>query len=334
LAQAIWACLAQKKVAGCHGQNAMLLQRAAQAHAVQSLRRHNWRKVSSHTVRSTETLSRTEERRCAGQLALCPQFRYKVQGAPTALTWRPYSTQSSSTPEVGSAPTRQGENGYRKIVFGVLKLVGLWVPAFAFWLIVVVARPAIDLRTDEEVQDEEEQMLRLERFFAVEALPDAEYWAEWQAKNDALAAIIDKILRSPKISEALELGPCGEAEDPEWEGEENETDAKQSPPSGKKTTSEDKVEVSFVLPPPAGDEGVRGGGGPWCPKLAIAHQSGTIALVALVFEHVAADRNREERLACTQLCCDVILDHEDGLVCERLCDIRGPPPHGIRYMRI
>lgn len=61
----------------------------------------------------------------------------------------------------------------RKGVVLTLKLVFLWLPAAAAWTVVGTGA-TLDLRSPEELQQEEREAQRLERFFDVEHLPEAE----------------------------------------------------------------------------------------------------------------------------------------------------------------
>ncbi|CAJ1458734.1 unnamed protein product [Effrenium voratum] len=202
-----------------------------------------------------------------------------------------------------------------------LKLVFLWVPALAAWTS-VVSGVALDLRTPEEAKQEEQEAQRLERFFDVDHLPEVEYVAEWAAKEQALAGMVDKLMRSKTVQEAL-----GDRSD--GLGVSNAEE------------KEEVMEFSYVLRPleanrlnsldaEISSEGYR----PWNPRVVLAHASGGLMLVSMRFQHLHAANGRNETWACTKLQAELIARQTGEALGEPICDIQGPMPHGVRYMRI
>lgn len=186
-------------------------------------------------------------------------------------------------------------------------------------------------------------MKRLERFFGVEDLPEAQYDAEYTAKEEALVALIDKLLRSQRFLQALAHGAAKDAEDMSssldphspaaWSLSKTKASLKVS------AQNDEAFEVSYVIPPstvPEEDGLLHTFDGPrrWHPRLVWSHQDGGMALCLLSFEHVAKGKDREERWACTKLRCDLIASPGGEPTLEEICDLRGPVPHGVRYMRI
>lgn len=236
----------------------------------------------------------------------------------------------------------------------MLKAIGLWAPAILVWVSLAYGAPLLDFRTDEEINEDENEARRLERFFDVEGLGEVEYLAEWTAKEEALSQIVDKLLRAPRFTEAIARGPSGEAGGTSWDhngadgGHSEVRKGGGAAGSGSQEPLEASVEISYVLPPPDGHNGGSYGYGagandrgalslqqrPWGPRLVVAHREGGLALVALRLEHVEKGRDREARWACTLLTCDLINSATGQPGCERVCDLRGPAPHGVRYMRI
>ncbi|CAK9058374.1 unnamed protein product [Durusdinium trenchii] len=206
-----------------------------------------------------------------------------------------------------------------------LKLIFLWVPAMAAWL-AVVSGVQLDFRTPEEVKHEEEEAQRLERFFDVEHLSEVEYAAEWAAKEQALAGIVEKLIRSRTLQESMESANRLEG----------------SSFSSQEAGDTDQVmEFSYVHPPAEADrlnslgaeiasEGYR----PWNPRLVLSHKTGSVALVTMRFQHVQAAHGRSETWACTKLRVELITGLHGEAMEEPLCDLQGPMPHGVRYMRI
>ena len=91
-----------------------------------------------------------------------------------------------------------------------LKVIFLWIPALAAWT-AVLSGVTLDFRTAEEVKQEEQEAQRLERFFDVEHLPELEYVKEWADKEQALAQMVDKLIRFPPqdpFSSCNVLGTC------------------------------------------------------------------------------------------------------------------------------
>lgn len=239
----------------------------------------------------------------------------------------------------------------------MLKAVGLYAPAFLVWLSLAYGAPLLDFRTEDEVNEDENEALRLERFFDVEGLGEAEYLAELAAKEEALAQIVDKLLRAPRFSEALARGP-GEGggssfDQRDIDGGHAEGRMAAGGASGTQEPPEASVEISYVLPPPDGHGGGMGYGAgvydrgtsslqqglplhqrPWSPRFVVAHREGGLALVALRMEYVEKARDRDAKWTCLALACDLIQGPKGQPGSERICDLRGPAPHGVRYMRI
>eukprot|EP00401_Gymnodinium_catenatum_P066209 CAMPEP_0117530092 /NCGR_PEP_ID=MMETSP0784-20121206/38165_1 /TAXON_ID=39447 /ORGANISM="" /LENGTH=348 /DNA_ID=CAMNT_0005326425 /DNA_START=9 /DNA_END=1055 /DNA_ORIENTATION=- len=258
----------------------------------------------------------------------------------------PPAVSSGPPPGIGRPPPSGGGGAtspppkgrlWRAAVL-LVKGVGLWAPALFFWMSLVWGMPLVHLRTDDEIQDEENEVRRLERFFDVEGLPEFEYLAEWAAKEEALAGVVEKLLRSPRFAEAFLLGP-----------DDLDAEHDQDPPRSRRgslsAAEADNlaalVEVSYVLPPPAQDDGGTlndslgtGGTQPWMPRLIFAHRGGALALVAMVLEHVEKGKDREERWTCTELRSELIATRGGEALGEPICDLKGPLPHGVRYMRI
>jgi len=225
----------------------------------------------------------------------------------------------------------------------------IWIPAALFWGAVAWGVP-LDFRTDEEVQEDEMEVRRLERFFDVEHLPEADYLIEWRVKEEALADIIDKLLRSHKFIGCMLPGAY--TDDDTSEGGLQPADAQRQQPgkASRLNTEADRIEVSYVLPPSgygrisaaAAADGELGSGAlttqtgprPWRPRIVLAHREGSLALISAAFEYVARGKDREERWACTALRADLVSYCDGDTTCESICDLRGPLPHGVRYMRI
>ncbi|CAK9081406.1 unnamed protein product [Durusdinium trenchii] len=195
-----------------------------------------------------------------------------------------------------------------------LKLIFLWVPAMAAWL-AVVSGVQLDFRTPEEVKHEEEEAQRLERFFDVEHLSEVEYAAEWAAKEQALAGIVEKLIRSRTLQESMESANRLEG----------------SSFSSQEAGDTDQVmEFSYVHPPAEADrlnslgaeiasEGYR----PWNPRLVLSHKTGSVALVTMRFQHVQAAHGRSETWACTKLRVELITGLHGEAMEEPLCDLQG-----------
>jgi len=225
----------------------------------------------------------------------------------------------------------------------LLKGVVFWAPALFFWSSLAWGSPILDFRTDEEVQDDENEVRRLERFFDVEGLSQAEYLSEWTVKEEALSNMVDKLFRSQRFMDALARGPDEAADAEEGSAGDMLTQRSQSRKSGQFTPDLEAVEVSYVLPPPLleespADEAVESsdatGPRPWYPRLVVAHRDGGLALITLGFEYVTKGKDREERWACTTLRADLVATFHGEAASECICDLQGPLPHGVRYMRI
>jgi len=251
----------------------------------------------------------------------------------------------ATTLAAGSAqpPPPSGASRLRRGLLICLKCVVLWIPALLFWVSLAWGAPILDFRTDEELEDEENEVRRLERFFDVEGLPEADYLSEWTVKEEALEDIVDKLLRSTHFLELLIRGP----QDAYADEAAGNADAHRSPAWAQKQrqahllAEADYVEVSYVLPPPIEEPLPEGDGSldavgprPWHPRLVLAHRDGGLALVMLSFEYVVRGKDREERWACTSLRGDLVAAYRGEPTYECICDLQGPVPHGVRYMRI
>ncbi|CAE7436883.1 unnamed protein product, partial [Symbiodinium natans] len=82
----------------------------------------------------------------------------------------------------------------------------LYVPAAAAWL-AVVSGVTLDFRTPEEAKLEEQEAQRVERFFDVDHLPEDDYLREWSCKEQALTGILEKLMRSRTVQDALMPAP-------------------------------------------------------------------------------------------------------------------------------
>lgn len=233
-----------------------------------------------------------------------------------------------------------------------LKGVGLWFPAVLFWSSLALGAPIFDLRSDEEVAQDEHEARRVERFFGVDGIdPEDEYLAEWSSKEEALTAVVDKLFRSQRFAEALILGAdtlmASDEDGEEAAGFGTSPGQRVAPKSRRALSSVEAdafasaVEVSYVMPPPPDDEdsGAPNTGAahlPWSPRVIIGHRGGALALVTLAFEHVEKGKDRVERWTCTALRADLVasLGGEAVEGAECICDLRGPPPHGVRYLRM
>lgn len=142
---------------------------------------------------------------------------------------------------------------------------------------------------------------------------------EISMKEQALAGIIDKLARSRSIQDAME------PENPPPQAPEESGDV------------ETVMEFSYVHTPPQGGrlnsmELASEGYLPWNPRVILAHRSGSLALVTMTFQYVQA-YGRGETWACTKLRAELMESSHDALK-EAICDLQGPLPHGVRYMRI
>ncbi|CAE8642011.1 unnamed protein product, partial [Polarella glacialis] len=105
--------------------------------------------------------------------ALCRGLRYcsaKAAGTPPP----PASGASSGA----AAPLLW--RGLKILAKGVF----LWLPALVVWFSLASGSSLLDFRTPEEIQEDENEVLRLERYFDVEHLPEAEYLPEWATKEE------------------------------------------------------------------------------------------------------------------------------------------------------
>eukprot|EP00930_Biecheleria_cincta_P074994 TRINITY_DN62190_c0_g1_i1.p1 TRINITY_DN62190_c0_g1~~TRINITY_DN62190_c0_g1_i1.p1 ORF type:complete len:362 (+),score=72.56 TRINITY_DN62190_c0_g1_i1:38-1087(+) len=265
----------------------------------------------------------------------------------------PPSSPGGSSSSSSSSSSSAASPGWtlRRGVLTLLKLVCVWTPAAFVWIALVSGAPLLDLRTPEEVQEEENEVLRLERFFDVAHLPEAEYLTEWSAKEEALSKIIDKLLKSKRYLRLLTDGPEDTDEAGRSVSESGlgaaRSDFQLSSLRKKAQGSSDEasasaVEFSYILPPAEaadaagtmnvepGEEGFR----PWRPRLIFSHASGSLALITLCFQHLNAAKDRDEKWTCTALRAELVAAPGGEPMVEPLCDLEGPLPHGVRYMRI
>lgn len=281
--------------------------------------------------------------RCARQPRAHPRgISHGCSGAVRGLAVQIPGAASSS------APPPPQDNRLRKGLVLLAKSAVIWIPALFFWASMVLG-DLFDLRTDEEINADENEVRRLERFFDVEGLSEAEYMTEWTAKEQALSQIMEKFLRSQKFTAIIARGPDEDV------GDDEETEHQPKPAAWSKSSSTAtpnvaniSAEVSYVLPPPAEEDevggsdnqpekvGGHGGAGRsvWGPRLIVAHGDCALALVTLRFEYVVKGKDREERWACTTLRADLIATHNGDSVSEQIFDLHGPVPHGVRYMRL
>lgn len=232
------------------------------------------------------------------------------------LTQAPPSSGGSSA---GGAET---QSKLRRGAIVLFKGLALWGPALLFWGSLVWGGNIFDDRTQEEIDEDEAEVRRLERFFDVEGLPEDEYLTEWTAKDEALCKMVDKLLRAQRFVDCLVSGDSSSV------GQSKEDEAA-------------AIEVSYVLPPEAlignvdeASSSEAAGPRPWHPRLIVAHRLGSLALVSSSFEHVAGKKDREERWACTSLRVELVALPNGEPLCESFCDLQGPWPHGVTYMRI
>lgn len=238
-----------------------------------------------------------------------------------------------------------------------LKALCLWGPAGLFWLSMIYT-PLFDFRTDEELQEEEEELKRAERFYDIEGCTQDEYAIEWKTKGEALAQVREKLLKSKRFMRILG-GPDPFLEDDG--GVKADHQVSWSPSLKKKGKQQQSLEalsqeVEFcdIVPPlssslfsdmnlgngeelPDGQAVIMqlpGGRRRWEPRMVVSHYSGAIALVKLVLDHVEKEKDRDARWACTQLRADLIAGPGGEPVLEPICDLVGHIPHGVRYMRI
>lgn len=244
---------------------------------------------------------------------------------------------SSSTASAAKSPI------WKRVLGAAVKGVLLWFPATLFWLQLVVGVPTFDFRTDEEVLNEEQELQRLERFFDVHLLPEDESIIEWQAKEEALNQVVEKLLKSQRFMDMLEKG---------FEDATGAPDGSQASWSSSKKVSAKELDarsqtiaVSYILKPaPAeADEDTDADAplehsssalAPWTPRVMVQHRSGALALVILGLEHVEKAKDREERWTCTHLRVELIAGPDGDSYGEPLCDLSGHSPHGVRYLRI
>merc|ERR1711971_1140586 len=249
----------------------------------------------------------------------CRSFATDASGAPL----------TSGSVSSSSASQQSGASKLWRFTVILMKGVGLWFPASLFWISLLWGTPLIDLRTDEEIQDDENEARRLERFFDVEGLPEAEYLVAWAAKDEALAALVEKLLRSPRIADALLLTP--DELDSASSRLADVSHGHSQLPTNEAEQLAAAVEVSHVLPPSAdasisgsADDACSNPNKPWTPQLIIAHKGGSMLLASLVFKHVGKDKDREERWTCTAIRADLIALQGGDHIGEPVCDINGP----------
>jgi len=205
----------------------------------------------------------------------------------------------------------------------------------------------LDLRTDEEIDEEENEARRLERFFDVHFLPEDEYLQEMQIKEEALSNMVEKLLKSRNFLDHIANGPLGHDHDGDDENSDSlELSAVRAPERKNAQLGAEAgvVEVSYVHPPPRFEDGTGievsksfdrdAGSRTWMPRLVFAHRDGGLALAAMNFQYVLASKDRDERWACTRLRADLIAGLDGEAANEEICCLQGPLPHGVRYMRI
>lgn len=263
-----------------------------------------------------------------------------------ALSPAPRASAAEAAAPAAASPNGNS-SGLRRGAVLVLKAVCLWIPAVCFWISLAWDAQLLDLRTEEELAEEENEARRLERFFDVHFLPEDEYLQEMQIKEEALSHMVDKLLKSRNFLDHIANGPLGHDHDgDDEEGDSPELSAARAPErkSAQLVAEADVVEVSYVHPPPRFEDGsgdevsksfdLEAGSRTWMPRLVFAHRDGGLVLVTMNFQYVLASKDREERWACTQLRAGLIAGFGGDAANEEICCLQGPLPHGVRYMRI
>eukprot|EP00439_Symbiodinium_sp_Y106_P036197 s361_g4.t1 len=232
-----------------------------------------------------------------------------------AQLWRPppplaigASRWNTTAPPASEGPAGESAGNAsllrRGAVFG-LRLIFLYVPAATAWL-GLVSGVTLDFRTPEEAKLEEQEAQRVERFFDVDHLPEDDYLREWSCKEQALTGILEKLMRSKTVQDAL-----SPALDRSEMGQGHFIPSGASPAEG--DNNEDALEFSYVVPPSEvprlnsleldlASEGYR----PWNARLILAHSSGSLALVTTTFQHVPPAKGRGELWTCTALRAELI----------------------------
>eukprot|EP00927_Polykrikos_kofoidii_P034080 TRINITY_DN28913_c0_g1_i1.p1 TRINITY_DN28913_c0_g1~~TRINITY_DN28913_c0_g1_i1.p1 ORF type:complete len:352 (+),score=59.81 TRINITY_DN28913_c0_g1_i1:45-1058(+) len=257
--------------------------------------------------------------------------RFAATASPPPLTVGASSSSSSSS----SSESSSGSSRLWRAAMIVCKGLGIWAPALFFWYSVWGGMP-FDLLTGESLEDDYEA--RLERFFDVDRLPEDVYQTEWSSKEQALAKIVEKVLRAPRFADALTLGL-----DVLESRLGNEDEGGMARPGRTKLSDAEAdelaaaVEISYVLPPPSGEEeldSLSSSPRRWLPRVLFAHRGGALAIVTLLMEPLENAKDRDDCWACTSLRGELITARGGESLAEPLCDIKGPLPHGIRYMRL
>lgn len=208
----------------------------------------------------------------------------------------------------------------KKAAVLALKSLFIWSPAVLFWIALAMEGNILELRTPEEIEDDDAEAKRLERFYDVEQLPNDQYLVEWSVKDEALGKILDKLVRSQRF---LNCVATGSSEEPDRAATAIEAG---------------HLEISYVMPPAVGVDALTShsaaGPRPWQARMVIANHMGALVLVNVCLQHVAGRKDRDERWACTHLRADLISNSRGEPMCEMICDLSGPVPHGVQYMRI
>lgn len=308
-----------------------------------------WRKVVAG-ARNAPGLRVPNVARClaihAGSVtAGCPAIHARNITVTTAPQPHVVTAGASSSSSTAPPQPPQGSKLKRGLLI-FLKGLFVWFPALFFWASLVMGAPLVDLRTDEEIQEEENEVKRLERFFGVEGLSEAEYLTEWTTKEEALSQIVEKVLRSRNFMDTLVQGPPADGHDASLKSQDLVPWSRASRAAPQAVAEAEAVEVSYVLPPPQAEDedSIDADNGEylvtgdvyrrWLPRLVLAHRGGGLALLALAFERVARGKDNEERWACTSLQGYLVLASGGEATSEEICDLCGPVPHGVRYMRI
>lgn len=249
----------------------------------------------------------------------------------------------------GGAAAGGGEGSGRLWMFIVIVARGvvLYMPALLFWSTLVAGTPMLDLRTDEEVAEDEHEARRLELFFDVEGLSQDVYLDEWASKEEALQKVLTQLLKSRRFADVLENGVDAlDADDANTENVRSRAASGASLPAARLQDFSSSVDVTYVLSPyKDGDAPNKGIQRRWSPRLLIAHRSGTLALLTLTLELVDRPKGKQsedeekgkeelDMWVCTALRTDLIATKGGEPTAEFISEARGPPPHGIRYMRI
>lgn len=220
----------------------------------------------------------------------------------------------------GTTQSEQPENMVKKVAVLALKGLCIWAPAVVFWIALAMEGNMLELRTPEEIEDDDAEARRLERFYDVEQLPNDQYIGVWTAKDEALGKILEKLVRSQRFLNCMATGSSEE------------------PDRAATATEAGHLEISYVMPPAVGVEALTSqsaaGPRPWQARLVIANHMGALCLVNVCFQHVAGSKDRDERWACTHLRGDLISNSRGEPMCEMICDLSGPVPHGVQYVRI